>query len=255
MSARWSALRDVRALVFDLGGTVLSIDHARIASYLQEDGTTVREGWAARSERAGRVRLDGLVRQGAGSREQWRGFFEAFLEAAGAPAERMDSLFERVAEFHRRQHLWNQPVAGVREALTALGHAGFRLAVVSNSDGRAEWLLGTVGLAREFEFVVDSADVGFDKPDARIFQVACQRFGLAPERCAYLGDVMTIDVEGSARAGLRPILVDHYGSYGAGDVPAGVPRVVEASEIVAGMRAAAKPSGTIDPVDGREGSR
>jgi len=255
MSARWSALGDVRALVFDLGGTVLSIDHPRIASYLQEDGITVGEGWAARSERAGRVRLDGLVREGAGSREQWRGFFEAFLEAAGAPAERMDSLFERVAEFHRRQHLWNRPVAGVREALTALGHAGFRLAVVSNSDGRAEWLLGTMGLAREFEFVVDSTEVGVDKPDPRIFHMACERFSLAPERCAYLGDVMSIDVEGSARAGLRPILVDHYASYESKEAPAGVPRVVEPSEIVAGLLAASKTSGEIDPVDGREGSR
>lgn len=255
MRARWRALGDVRALLFDLGGTVLSIDHPRIASYLQEEGVVVAEGWVPRAERAGRVRLDRLVREGASGSAQWRGFFEAFLHEAGAPAERMDTLFERVAEFHHRQHLWNRPVAGAREAITALGHAGYRLAVVSNSDGRAEWLLGTVGLAREFEFVVDSAEVGYDKPDPRIFQIACERFGLAPERCAYLGDVMTIDVEGSARAGLRPILVDHYGSYAAAEVPAEVPRVVEASEIVAGMRAASSESGEIDPVDGREGNR
>src|SRR5262249_38401048 len=213
------------------------------------------EGWAARSERAGRVALDRLVREGAGGSAQWRGFFEAFLLEADAEPESIDSLFARVAEFHRRQHLWNRPVPGVREALTALAHSGYRLAVVFDSDGRAEWLVGRVGLAREFEFVVDSAEVGFDKPDARIFRLACERFGLAPEHCAYLGDVMTIDVEGSARAGLRPILVDHYASYDAGDVPAGVPRVVEASEIVAGMRAASKQKGEIDPVDGREGSR
>jgi FMN phosphatase YigB (HAD superfamily) len=154
MRARWSGLREVRGLVFDLGGTVLSIDHPRIASYLQEYGVTLAEGWAARSERAGRVRLDRLVREGATGMAQWRGFFEAFLEAAGAPAERIESLFERVADFHRRHHLWNRPVPGVAEALTALAHSGYRLGVVSNSDGRAEWLLGTVGLAREFEFVV-----------------------------------------------------------------------------------------------------
>ena len=255
MKGRWSALREVRALIFDLGGTVLSLDHPRIASYLEEDGVTLAEGWAQRSERAGRVRLDQLVREGASGMSQWRGFFEAFLESAGAPADRIESLFERVSDFHRRQHLWNRPVPGVREALTALAHAGYRLGVVSNSDGRAEWLLGTVGLAREFEFVVDSAEVGFEKPDPRIFRLACERFGLRPERCAYLGDVMTIDVEGAARAGLRPVLVDHYASYDARDVPAGVPRVVEASEIVAGMHAASNPSSEIDPVDGREGSR
>ena len=255
MRASWSRLREVRALLFDLGGTVLSIDHPRIASYLQEEGVSVPEGWAPLAERAGRVRLDRLVRAGASGADQWRGFFEAFLESAGAPPDRIESLFRRVSEFHRRHHLWNRPVPGVREALTALAHSGYRLAVVSNSDGRAEWLLGTVGLARDFEFVVDSAEVGFDKPDARIFRVACERFGLVPERCAYLGDVMSIDVEGSAAAGLRPILVDHYASYGASEVPAGVPRVVEASEIVAGLLVASKQSGEIDPVDGREGSR
>src|SRR5262249_62355753 len=152
----------------------------------------------------GRLMLGRVVREGASGRAQWRGFFEAFLLEAEAKPERIDSLFARVAEFHRRQHLWNRPVPGVREALSALAHSGYRLGVVSNSDGRAEWLLGTVGLAREFEFVVDSAEVGFDKPDARIFRLACERLGLAPERCAYLGDVMTIDVEGSARAGLLP---------------------------------------------------
>ena len=63
----------MRGLIFDLGGTVLSIDHPRIASYLQEDGVMLDEGWVGRSERAGRARLDRLVREGATGRAQWRG--------------------------------------------------------------------------------------------------------------------------------------------------------------------------------------
>jgi putative hydrolase of the HAD superfamily len=152
-----------------------------------------------------------------------------------------------MTEYHRRQHLWNRPVPGVPEALSALSRAGLRLAAVTNSDGRAEWLLGTLGLAREFEFVVDSAEVGVEKPQAEIFRLACRRLGLAAGECAYLGDVLSIDVAGSARAGLVPVLVDHYGSYGPEEVPPGVPRAVEASEWVAGFLS--------DPVDGRGGVR
>src|SRR5262245_39267979 len=255
MRSAWRSLRDVRALIFDLGGTVIGIDHARIARILQDEGFPPAEGWVARAEHAGRIELDRLVRGGAPGAVQWRGFFEAFFSGAAAAPESIDALFNKVAEFHRRQHLWNKPVPGVREALTALAHSGYRVAAVSNSDGRAEWLLGTVGLAREFEFVVDSTEVGFDKPDPRIFHIACERLSLPPARCAYLGDVMSIDVEGSARAGLKPILVDHYAAYAAGDVPADVPRVVEASEILAGLHAAAAARGETDAVDGREGNR
>jgi putative hydrolase of the HAD superfamily len=172
------------------------------------------------------------------------------LRSAGAPPEAVEPAFQRLVEFHHRHNLWTRVVPGIREAIAALARSGYRLAAISNSDGRAEWLLGTVGLAREFEFVIDSAEVGVEKPDARIFHMGCERVGLAPDRCAYLGDLMTVDVEGSAAAGLRPVLVDHYGSYDAEEIPPDVPRAVEASEIVAGFRAAEAEEN--DPVDDRE---
>jgi putative hydrolase of the HAD superfamily len=235
VTGAWSGLLGVRALLFDLGGTVVSLDHPRIERYLAEAGAPPVDGWVSRAERAGRLAHDGLVRAGAPPAEHWRGFFSAYLTAAGAAPAMVDPVFRRLVEFHRRHHLWNRPVPGVPEALAALARAGYRLAAISNSDGRAEWVLGTIGLAREFEFVVDSTEVGVEKPDPAIFAIACDRLGLPPGRCAYLGDLITVDVEGAARAGLRPVLVDHYGSYRSDEVPEGVPRAVEASELVAGL--------------------
>jgi len=253
VNPRWRRLRGVRAAFFDLGGTVLSVDHARVARVLAELGHAPRDGWVAPAERAGRRECDRQQRAGAPPETAWRSYFEAMLRSAGAPPETVEPAFQKLAEFHRRHNLWTRVVPGVREALTALARAGYRVAAISNSDGRAEWLLGTVGLAREFEFVVDSHEVGFEKPDPRIFHLGCERLGLAPDRCAYLGDLLTVDVEGSAAAGLRPVLVDHFGSYDADEIPADVPRAVEASEIVAGFRAAEAEEN--DPVDGREEAR
>jgi putative hydrolase of the HAD superfamily len=247
VNGRWESVRGVRAVLFDLGGTVISIDHPRVARYLTEAGGAPPDGWVGRAERAGRLEVDRLVRAGTPPPDPWRAFWEAFLLAAGARPEAVEPLFHKLVDFHRRQHLWNRPEPGMVEALGALTRLGYRVAAVSNSDGRAEWLLASLGIAGDFEFVVDSTDVGVEKPDPRIFHLACARLGLAPGQCAYVGDLVTVDVEGAAAAGLRPVLMDLYGSYRMEEVPAGVPRAAEASQLLAGFQGG--------PAAGREGAR
>jgi HAD superfamily hydrolase (TIGR01549 family) len=247
VNGRWESVRGVRAVIFDLGGTVISIDHPRVARYLAEAGCPPGPGWVGRAERAGRLEVDRLVRAGTPPPDPWRAFWEEFLLAAGATPEALDPLFHKLVDSHRRQHLWNRPEPGMVEALGALARLGYRVAAVSNSDGRAEQLLASLGIARDFEFVVDSTEVGIEKPDPRIFHLACARLGLAPGQCAYVGDLVSVDVEGAAAAGLRPVLMDLYGSYRMEEVPDGVPRAVEASELVAGLHGG--------PAEPGEGSR
>ena len=93
------------------------------------------------------------------------------------------------------------------------------MAVISNADGRVRGLLEAAGLAPHLEFVIDSAEVGIEKPDPRIFHAATQRLGLPPARCAYVGDIYEIDVLGALGAGLTPILI------GEGPAPEPVLRV------------------------------
>ncbi len=66
---------------------------------------------------------------------------------------------------------------------------------------------------------MDSAEVGLEKPDPRIFHAATERLGMAPGDCAYVGDIYEIDVVGAERAGMRPVLI------GDGPAPEGVLRV------------------------------
>ena len=93
------------------------------------------------------------------------------------------------------------------------------MAVVSNADGRVRGLLEAAGLAPHLEFVVDSAEVGVEKPDPRIFHAATEKLGLTPAACAYVGDIYEIDVVGAERAGLTPVLI------GDGPAPEGTRRV------------------------------
>src|SRR4029077_6190428 len=78
----------------------------------------------------------------------------------------------RIAQEHGRANLWSGPAAGARETLAALAQRGYRLGVISNADGRVRKPLEDAGLATHLEIILDSAEVGLEKPDPRIFLAA-----------------------------------------------------------------------------------
>ncbi|MEP7027775.1 MAG: HAD family hydrolase [Candidatus Eisenbacteria bacterium] len=225
------AMGGVEAIVFDLGGTVLEIRHDALAAILARHDVAPAAGWERAAERLGRARMEAAFAAAASRDEVWRTFFEGMMESAGTREEARAGVFEDVVRFHREHHLWGREFAGMGDAVLALRAGGYRTAVISNSDGRAPEVLERLGLLARFELVIDSHEVGVEKPAPGIFRLACERLGLPPERCAYVGDVMAFDVLGARAAGLVPVLFDAYGSYD--DVPAGIARASGPAELLA----------------------
>ncbi len=91
--------------------------------------------------------------------------------------------------------------------------AGIKIAIVSNSEGMLDQLFEKLGILQCFDTVVDSAKVGCEKPDARIFQVACERTGTTPAHALHLGDTMATDGDGARNAKIRFALVDPFHHY------------------------------------------
>lgn len=230
-SVTGAPLAEIEAVLFDLGGTVLEVRHDAVAQILVRHGVEVVEDWEAGAERAGRRAMELRLREGAPPDKVWRAFFEGMMVAAGATPEESACAFPEIRDFHRAHHLWNRELPGMKDALGELRARGYRVAAVSNSDGRARAVLEGLGMLERFEFVIDSHDVGVEKPAARIFHLACERLGIEPARCAYVGDVMEFDVEGARAAGLAPVLFDVYGSYEQG--PTDGARVAGAVELLA----------------------
>lgn len=96
----------------------------------------------------------------------------------------------------------------VRKMLGALRER-FALAVVTDAQSvwaRAE--LHKVGLLDYFDPIVVSGDHGFRKPDRRLFQIALDQLGVAPDNAIYVGNDMYRDVFGAREAGMRTVLYD-----------------------------------------------
>lgn len=86
---------------------------------------------------------------------------------------------------------------------------GLRFGIVTNGELDFQTTkLDAVRLAERMDLVVASGEVGVTKPDPRIFTLACERLGVAPESAAFVGDRLHTDALGAARAGLLGIWLD-----------------------------------------------
>jgi HAD superfamily hydrolase (TIGR01509 family) len=206
-----------RAVLVDVGFTLTFWDGVRIARHAADAGVPVDADAIERAEIL--IRTETRERQGVplrthddGGKRYLDGVFARALRLAGAAGD--DATLARAAAHIHAQHLrsnvWRRVGAGNRDALERLRDAGFRLAVVSNSEGTIDAMLTEVGLRAYFETVVDSAVVGSVKPDARIFRIALERLGLPPDDAVMVGDLPTADVFGPRELGIRAALVDPH---------------------------------------------
>src|ERR1044071_8786270 len=138
------------------------------------------------------------------------GWWERFLEGLCEPLAAAE-LFARFA----RADSW-EVYPDVRDTLTTLRAQGLKLGVVSNWDHRLPDLLKGLGLARLFDALVYSSDVGVEKPDPRIFESALRRLDLPAGAALHVGDGRLEDVEGAQAVGMRALHLTR--GRGAGDL-------------------------------------
>ena len=96
----------------------------------------------------------------------------------------------------------------VRPLLAKLQARGIQLGVISNWTGDLEDVLRDVGLREHFDFVLDSAIFGHEKPHSEIFREAIRRAGVPVSDALHVGDSPEHDVEGALAFGLKAALLD-----------------------------------------------
>ncbi len=213
---------DVELLSLDAGNTVIFLDHDRLAAIARELGhrvdpadLVVHEGEAKRLLSKGpSAMLDARWKyRGAPGAHGWGHVMGTIFLRAGVPEREIPALLERLWESHCELNLYSKVPEDFRPAIDRLRASGVRTAIVSNSEGMLEGLFRRLGILDCFDAVVDSGLVGVEKPDPRIFRMACERTGTTPERALHLGDTMATDIDGACAAGMRAALIDPFGHY------------------------------------------
>jgi putative hydrolase of the HAD superfamily len=154
--------------------------------------------------------------------DQVRLFFDCLESGL---CERLDApSFARAVDAYGTPALEYPPAAmpGAVEALSALHARGVRLGIVSNTGRTPGVVLRRIlerhDMLRYFDTlaIAYSDEVGYRKPDARIFTRALEALGVPPARALHIGDNPDADVLGARAVGMRAA---HYAVAGCDPSP------------------------------------
>lgn len=205
----------ITTLFLDAGGVLVVPNWQRISDTMAARGVDVSAAQLEAADPYARRDLD--VGMGKHASDQQRGweYFNLVLEYAQvAPSDATGAALAELQAYHAVNNLWEWIPDGVADALERLRGLGLKLVVVSNANGRLKFLLERLGLASRLDLMFDSFEEGVEKPDPRLFRIAMDRAGAAPETTMHVGDLYNVDVEGARAAGLHAMLLDPHDLYG-----------------------------------------
>jgi putative hydrolase of the HAD superfamily len=211
-------LRGVRAVLFDMGGTLVHPDWERLARLASvATGREFVAGDLGRSFKEMICAVDAGMQRGDPVPEDSRKrnwVFRRVYRELDIDADACETLSGQIDAAHAERHLWSATDEEAHAVLTSLRDAGLRIACISNTeDGRLAELLELVELKAHFDFFIDSYIVGRRKPDPAIFQLALAQLEIEPDEAVYIGDSYAHDVLPALRLGMRAILLDPLGLY------------------------------------------
>lgn len=101
---------------------------------------------------------------------------------------------------------------GAYDAVKRLKNAGIKTALITNgsSEGQRE-KLDRFALAPLFDEILIDTEVGFSKPDERIFRLALDRLSVPPEEAVMVGDNPVWDTEIPQKMGIFAVLNNFRG--------------------------------------------
>ena len=99
-----------------------------------------------------------------------------------------------------------QPSPGVQEFMQELKKRGIRIGIGTDMTAYVQYKkLSALGLDSCIDFIVTSEEAGAEKPDPHLFDICVEKAGFSANKCAFIGDSLKKDVEGSAKCGLKGI--------------------------------------------------
>lgn len=208
----------IKGILFDINGTLIDIQtdegneevYRGISHFLTYQGIYIHR-WEVRDEyyqimdQQRRASIEAFPEFDAV--ELWRAFLLRRPEICkGLHPEKLQWMPRFLAEMYRgisRYRLQLYP-----EVKNVLDQLLPRYALAALSDAQSAWALPemrAVGIEGYFNPIIVSGDLGYRKPDRRIFQLALDGMELPPENVLFVGNDMYRDVYGAKQVGMKTV--------------------------------------------------
>ncbi len=209
----------IKGVLFDFSGTLFRIESTEswLRAVLADAGAALPETEVVRKRLEAAGALAGGAHRGSPAGRPRRALGGTGPQRRGAPG-RLHSLSLRVPlpdpglhdalyDRHMTPAAW-RPYADTAEVLAALRGRGVAIGVVSNIGWDLRPVFREHGVDHYVDAYVLSYEHGVQKPDTRLFALACDALGVAPEDTLMVGDSRHAD-GGAADLGCAVHFVDH----------------------------------------------
>lgn len=199
------AVKPTRAVVFDLFGTLVpNFSRAEYSAMAVATAMTlsapIEEFVHLYMDVTYPLRLTGVFATTAANIEH---VCEA-LDIRVAP-ERVTEAARLRIELTRRT--LRTPLPGAVEALSELRASGYGIGLISDCSAEVPLVWPETPLAPLIAAPVFSCQVGYRKPDPRLYTFASEALGVTPSECLYVGDGSGRELSGAVTAGMRVALI------------------------------------------------
>jgi HAD superfamily hydrolase (TIGR01549 family) len=218
----------IRAVFFDLGGTLLKMRRDKvIQTVLRDEGISVTEDSIHKAyhkvEPIWLKEYGSLVLKGAEADAAFENLDALVLREARVTYDirRSDELASlirrRWAEVDKiiKPEMYEESIPLLRK----LKSDGLRLGLISNAPAETIGTVIQLGLDKYLDPLVISGIVGHAKPSPEIFRHAMSLASVNPAESMHVGDLYDADVVGARNAGMLAVLVDRDNHLPDADCP------------------------------------
>jgi HAD superfamily hydrolase (TIGR01549 family) len=192
------SLRKIRAIIFDLDGTLADTFAMIVAAWNEAVSPLMHKTYSD---------AEVIARFGIPDAQMIR------RELEHLPREASDRAVEVYHAYYAQNHHGVTCFAGIREMLAELCRRAVPLGVMTGKGRRSAGItLEALGLADTFAAVVTGDDVPRQKPDPAGPLEAARRLGVEPPACAFVGD-SPADVGAGKAAGMITVAAGWHPVY------------------------------------------
>ena len=189
-----------RAVIFDLFGTLVPTYAAQAAN------RKIAQALGVSGAKYGEALEDSAEERYGGRFPTVKAMFEYIFLLLDLPGN--EEVLEQVMTYRLEATRLNlRPRADAVRTLKRLRQAGFALGVLSDSSPDVPLLYAETPLTKWVDVSIFSCLVKLKKPNPNIYHLICQKLGVTPERCIYVGDGGSRELSGARAVGMRPILL------------------------------------------------
>lgn len=190
----------IKAVLFDLDNTLLDRTRTFHAFVEQFIGHYFPEA----TEEEQRTMLWYIIKKDQDGYKDKPDMFHEFIEEF--VWERHLPTLEELMAYYSEHYVANAVLMDGASEIIDYCQSKYKLALITNGRTRIQYgKIDQLGIRHPFDAIFVSEEAGIKKPDPRIFELAIEKLGIAPEEGVYIGDHPRNDMGGAAGAGLQTI--------------------------------------------------